>query len=77
MKYPRMIAVADGGRVVLFSIGDFEDLVREQMGDDAARFFWEVTDDKDEQIQDLNDELDALAEEVEELKSRLRGMENE
>lgn len=76
MNYPRVITVADDAHT-LFSIGDFEDLVRGQMGDDAARFFLEVTDGKDEQIRDLNDELDALAEEVEELKNRLRYMENE
>lgn len=71
MNYPRVITVADDAHT-LFSIGDFGDLVREQMGDDAAQFFYEVTDGKDEQIQDLEDELDALAEKVEELKNQLR-----
>lgn len=60
------ILVTMGEPLTLFSMRDFEDVLREYIGEDAVQFFWQATDGADAKIKELEDTVEYLEQQVEE-----------
>lgn len=56
----------------LFSMRDFEDVLRERIGEDAVQFFRQATEGADAKIKELEDTVEYLEQQVEEDELSLR-----
>ena len=55
-----------GEPLTLFSMRDFEDVLREYIGEDAVQFFRQATEGADAKIKELEDTVEYLEQQVEE-----------
>ena len=63
IEFPYVL-VAKGKPQTLFSVRDYEDVLREYIGEDAVQFFRQATEDADAKIKELEDAVDYLEEEL-------------
>lgn len=70
IKFPYVL-VAMGEPLTLFSMRDFEDVLREYIGEYAVQFFRQTTEGADAKIKELEDTVEYL-EQVEEDELSLR-----
>lgn len=71
IEFPYVL-VTMGEPLTLFSMRDFEDVLREYIGEDAVQFFRQATEGADAKIKDLEDTVEYLAQLVEEDELSLR-----
>lgn len=57
IEYPYVL-VAKGKPQTLFSAKDYEDILREYIGEDAVQFFRQSTEGAEDKIKDLENALD-------------------
>lgn len=65
IEYPYVL-VTMGKPRTLFSMRDFEDVLRERIGEDAVQFFRQATEGADAKIKELEDTVEYLEQQVEE-----------
>lgn len=63
IEFPYVL-VAKGKPRTLFSVRDYEDVLREYIGEDAVQFFCQATDGADPKIKELEYTIDYLEEEL-------------
>ena len=63
IEFPYVL-VAKGKPRTLFSARDYEDVLREYIGEDAVQFFRQATEGADAKIKELEDTVDYLEEEL-------------
>lgn len=63
IEFPYVL-VAKGKPQTLFSARDYEDVLREYIGEDAVQFFRQATEGADAKIKELEDAVDYLEEEL-------------
>lgn len=63
IEFPYVL-VANGKPRTLFSTQDYEDVLREYIGEDAVRFFRQATEGADPKIKELEYTIDYLEEEL-------------
>ena len=71
IEFPYVL-VTMGKPRTLFSMRDFEDVLRERIGEDAVQFFRQATEGADAKIKDLEDTVEYLEQQVEEDELSLR-----
>lgn len=71
MTYPCVVTVYGKPRT-LFSMRDYEDVLREYIGEDAVQFFRQATEGADAKIKELEDTVEYLEQRVEEDELSLR-----
>ena len=71
IEFPYVL-VTIGKPRTLFSMRDFEDVLRERIGEDAVRFFRQATEGADAKIKELEDTVEYLEQQVEEDELSLR-----
>ena len=71
IEFPYVL-VTMGEPLTLFSMRDFEDVLREYIGEDAVQFFRQATDGADAKIKELEDTVEYLEQQVEEDELSLR-----
>lgn len=73
IEFPYVL-VTMGEPLTLFSMRDFEDVLREYIGEDAVQFFRQATEGADAKIKELEDTVEYLEQQVEEdeLREALR-----
>lgn len=71
IEFPYVL-VTMGKPRTLFSVRDFEDVLREYIGEDAAQFFRQATEGADAKIKELEDTVEYLEQQVEEDELSLR-----
>lgn len=64
IEFPYVL-VAKGKPRTLFSARDYEDVLREYMGEDAVQFFRQATEGADAKIKELEDTVASLEHELE------------
>lgn len=69
IEFPYVL-VAKGKPRTLFSVRDFEDVLREYIGEDAVQFFRQATEGADAKIKELEDTVEYLEQSVEEAELR-------
>lgn len=65
IEFPYVL-VTMGEPLTLFSMRDFEDVLREYIGEDAVQFFRQATEGADAKIKELEDTVEYLEQQVEE-----------
>lgn len=65
IEFPYVL-VTMGKPRTLFSMRDFEDVLRERIGEDAVQFFRQATEGADAKIKELEDTVEYLEQQVEE-----------
>ena len=71
IEFPYVL-VTMGKPGTLFSMRDFEDVLRERIGEDAVQFFRQATEGADAKIKELEDTVEYLEQQVEEDELSLR-----
>lgn len=71
IEFPYVL-VTMGKPRTLFSMRDFEDVLREGIGEDAVQFFRQATEGADAKIKELEDTVEYLEQQVEEDELSLR-----
>ena len=71
IEFPYVL-VTMGEPLTLFSMRDFEDVLREYIGEDAVQFFRQATEGADDKIKELEDTVEYLEQQVEEDELSLR-----
>ena len=71
IEFPYVL-VTMGEPQTLFSMRDFEDVLREYIGEDAVQFFRQATEGADAKIKELEDTVEYLEQQVEEDELSLR-----
>ena len=71
IEFPYVL-VTMGEPLTLFSMRDFEDVLREYIGEDAVQFFRQATEGADARIKELEDTVEYLEQQVEEDELSLR-----
>ena len=71
IEFPYVL-VTMGKQRTLFSMRDFEDVLRERIGEDAVQFFRQATEGADAKIKELEDTVEYLEQQVEEDELSLR-----
>lgn len=71
IEFPYVL-VAKGKPRTLFSTRDYEDVLREYIGEDAVQFFRQATKGADAKIKELESTVDYLEEELLLLREALR-----
>lgn len=71
IEFPYVL-VTMGEPLTLFSMRDFEDVLREYIGEDAVQFFRQTTEGADAKIKELEDTVEYLEQQVEEDELSLR-----
>lgn len=71
IEFPYVLVVK-GEPWTLFSMRDFEDVLREYIGEDAVQFFRQATEGADAKIKELEDTVEYLEQQVEEDELSLR-----
>lgn len=71
IEFPYVL-VAMGEPLPLFSMRDFEDVLREYIGEDAVQFFRQATEGADAKVKELEDTVEYLEQQVEEDELSLR-----
>lgn len=71
IEFPYVL-VTMGEPLTLFSMRDFEDVLREYIGEDAVQFFRQATEGADAKIKELEDTVEYLEKQVEEDELSLR-----
>lgn len=71
IEFPYVL-VTMGKPRTLFSMRDFEDVLRERIGGDAVQFFRQATEGADAKIKELEDTVEYLEQQVEEDELSLR-----
>lgn len=71
IEFPYVL-VTMGEPLTLFSMRDFEDVLREYIGEDAVQFFRQETEGADAKIKELEDTVEYLEQQVEEDELSLR-----
>ena len=71
IEFPYVLVVKGKPRT-LFSVRDFEDVLREYIGEDAVQFFRQATEGADAKIKELEDTVEYLEQQVEEDELSLR-----
>lgn len=71
IEFPYVL-VTMGEPLTLFSMRDFEDVLREYIGEDAVQFFRQATEGADAKIKELEDTVEYLEQQVEEDELSLR-----
>ena len=71
IEFPYVL-VTMGEPLTLFSMRDFEDVLREYIGEDAVQFFRQATEGADAKIKELEDTVEYLEQLVEEDELSLR-----
>lgn len=69
IEFPYVL-VTMGKPRTLFSVRDFEDVLRERIGEDAVQFFRQATEGADAKIKELEDTVEYLEQSVEEAELR-------
>lgn len=69
IEFPYVL-VANGKPRTLFSARDYEDVLREYIGEDAVQFFRQATEGADAKIKELEDAVAYLEQSVEEAELR-------
>lgn len=69
IEFPYVL-VANGKPRTLFSTRDYEDVLREYIGEDAVQFFRQATEGADAKIKELEDAVEYLEQSVEEAELR-------
>lgn len=69
IEFPYVL-VAKGKPRTLFSTRDYEDVLREYIGEDAVQFFRQATEGADAKIKELEDAVEYLEQSVEEAELR-------
>lgn len=69
IEFPYVL-VAKGKPRALFSTRDYEDVLREYIGEDAVQFFRQATEGADAKIKELEDAVEYLEQSVEEAELR-------
>ena len=69
IEFPYVL-VAKGKPRTLFSVRDYEDVLREYIGEDAVQFFRQATEGADAKIKELEDAVEYLEQSVEEAELR-------
>lgn len=64
IEFPYVL-VTMGEPLTLFSMRDFEDVLREYIGEDAVQFFRQATEGADAKIKELEDTVEYLEQQVE------------
>ena len=65
IEFPYVL-VTMGEPLTLFSMRDFEDVLREYIGEDAVQYFRQATEGADAKIKELEDTVEYLEQQVEE-----------
>ena len=65
IEFPYVL-VTMGKPQTLFSMRDFEDVLRERIGEDAVQLFRQATEGADAKIKELEDTVEYLEQQVEE-----------
>ena len=65
IEFPYVL-MAKGKPQTLFSVRDYEDVLREYIGEDAVQFFRQATEGADAKIKELEDTVEYLKQRVEE-----------
>ena len=71
IEFPYVL-VTMGKPRTLFSMRDFEDVLRERIGEDAVQFFRQATEGADAKIKELEDTVEYLEQQVEEDELSMR-----
>lgn len=71
IEFPYVLVTVGKPRT-LFSMRDFEDVLREYIGEDAVQFFRQATEGADAKIKELEDTVEYLEQQVEEDELSLR-----
>lgn len=71
IEFPYVL-VTMGEPLTLFSMRDFEDVLREYIGEDAVQFFRQATEGADAKIKELEDTVEYLEQQVDEDELSLR-----
>lgn len=71
IEFPYVL-VAKGRPRTLFSARDYEDVLREYIGEDAVQFFRQATEGADAKIKELEDTVEYLEQQAEEAELSLR-----
>ena len=62
----RLIKLKDGRTVMIGNIAHFKELIEENLGDDAAGYFTDLINEKDDEYNEMKEELEYKIEDLKE-----------